>query len=61
LKADLTAVLREKEIRTVLLGPCLHQREALAFLTQVLGSEPESVDGVFVWRHVDRRISSKAP
>jgi hypothetical protein len=60
-KADVAAVLREKEIRTVLLGPCAHQREALAFLNEVLGSEPESVDGVFIWRQVGRRQSLNGP
>ncbi|HLY21606.1 MAG TPA: hypothetical protein VKT83_03975 [bacterium] len=61
LRADVIAVLERQRIRTVLLGPSPHEREALAFLVEALGWVPDSVDGVFVWRQVDRRIAVRAP
>jgi hypothetical protein len=57
LQARIAAVLGEKRIRTVVLGPFEHERETLDFLTEVLGT-PAAVDGVYVWRNVDRRIAT---
>lgn len=61
LRADVIAVLQRERIRTVLLGPSPHEREASTFLVGALGWVPESVDGVFVWRQVDTRITVRAP
>jgi len=56
LRARVVGTVRAQGVRTVLLGPSAHEREALAFLVQSLGWIPEEIGGVFVWRHVDGRI-----
>jgi hypothetical protein len=55
-RAEVLSVLRRQGIRTIVLGPSQHERDALRFLVEVLGWTPDSVDGVFVWRQIDRRI-----
>jgi hypothetical protein len=56
LRAEIIGTLRQQRIKTVLLGPSPHEPEALDFLVQILGWAPDSSHGVFVWRHIDRRI-----
>lgn len=56
LRARVVGTVRSLRVRTVLLGPSRHEREALRFLEQSLGWAPEEVGGVYVWRHVDARI-----
>ena len=58
-RADIVETLGTQHIRTILLGPFPRAREVQAFLTEVLGWGPEQVDGVLLWRDVDRRISSQ--
>lgn len=59
-KAQVIATLKKQRIKTILVGPSRYEGETLAFLVQVLGSAPDPVDGVYVWWHVDRRISTEA-
>lgn len=61
LRTDVIAVLERERIRTVVLGPSPHEREALLFLVEALGWVPDSVGGVFVWRQVDKHIAMRAP
>jgi hypothetical protein len=56
LRAQVVGTLKAQGVRTVLLGPSPHEREALAFLVQSLGWVPDDMGGVFVWRRVDQRI-----
>lgn len=56
LRARVVGTLRAQGVRTVLLGPSQHEREARIFLVRSLGWVPDEVGGVFVWRHVDERI-----
>ena len=55
-QAQARRVLLQQGIKTVVVGPCRHQREALTFLAEVLGRSPDAVGGAFVWRQVDRRL-----
>ena len=61
LRARIIATLKAQRIRTIVVGPCQHEREAVAFLIEVLGWAPDAADGVFVWRHVDSRIAFREP
>ena len=58
LKARIARVLAEERIRTIILGPFEHERETLNFLAEILGA-PAAVDGVYVWRNVERRIANE--
>jgi hypothetical protein len=60
LKAQVIAELKAQRIKTILVGPSRHEREAVIFLVEILGWAPDPVDGVFVWWHVDRRLSAIA-
>ncbi|HEV2358881.1 MAG TPA: hypothetical protein VGZ23_14910 [bacterium] len=55
-RAQIIGVLKRQRIRTILLGPSPHEHDALRFLVEVLGWTPDSVDGVFIWRRIDRRL-----
>lgn len=59
-KAEVIATLKKQRIKTILVGPSQYERESLAFLARILDSAPDPVDGIFVWWHIDRRISIQA-
>jgi hypothetical protein len=46
--------LAEKDVRHVIVGPMEHQGQMAAFFEDLLGRPPEPVDGVLLWRDVDR-------
>jgi hypothetical protein len=54
-RAQIARDLRAKDIRDVIVGPMPHQSDMLRFFTDLFGRPPESVDGVELWRDVDRR------
>jgi hypothetical protein len=50
MRRALAANLATWRVRTVIVGPMLHQRAMLAFLTDLLGRRPTPVGGVYLWR-----------
>ena len=58
-RADIVETIGTQHIRTILLGPSPHARDEQVFLTSVLGWGPDPVDGVLLWRDVERRLSSQ--
>jgi hypothetical protein len=56
-RARLLAELRRDRVETVIVGPFSEHTRMVDFFTRLLGSPPESVDGVDVWWDVDRRTN----
>ncbi|MDT5175582.1 MAG: hypothetical protein QOG37_2833 [Mycobacterium sp.] len=52
-RAQVTANLRDAEVRHVIVGPMQSLAPMLAFFTDLFGRAPELVDGVALWRDVD--------
>lgn len=46
--------LKAKDIRDVIVGPMQHRAEMVRFFSDLFGRRPELVDGVELWREVDR-------
>jgi hypothetical protein len=57
-RADLLAELRNDQVKTVIVGPFSEHTRMVDFFTRLLGTGPETVDGVDVWWNVDRRTHS---
>ena len=53
--------LQAKGITDVIIGPMVHRDQMITFFTDLFGRSPEEVDGVEIWREVDRRGVSPAP
>lgn len=53
--------LRNAGIRDVVVGPMGSRDQMLAFFTDLLGLPPLEVDGVELWRNVDRRGVAPPP
>lgn len=53
--------LRRQRIKTIVLGPSPHEREALAFLVDFLGRPTDHAGGVYVWRGIDKTVSDMPP
>jgi hypothetical protein len=54
-RAEVAADLRTKGVRDVVVGPMDHHNEMVGFFADLFGRPPESVDGVQLWRDVDRQ------
>jgi hypothetical protein len=52
-RAQVTANLRDAEVRHVIVGPMQSLAPMLAFFTDLFGRAPELVDGVAIWRDVN--------
>jgi hypothetical protein len=60
-RAQVTANLRDAEVRHVIVGPMQSLAPMLAFFTDLFGRAPELVDGVAIWRDVNARGVVGAP
>jgi hypothetical protein len=49
LRDQITADLRHWQVRTVVIGPMYNQEAMVRFFSDLLGSSPEHIDGVYVW------------
>jgi hypothetical protein len=49
IRDQITADLRHWQVRTVVIGPMYNQEAMVRFFSDLLGSTPEHVDGVYVW------------
>ena len=49
LREQILGDLRVWRVQTVVIGPMFNQQAMLGFFTQLLGSGPQQVDGVYVW------------
>ncbi len=52
-RAQVTANLRDAEVRHVIVGPMQSLAPMLAFLTDLFGRAPERVGGIAIWRDVN--------
>ncbi|QNI07653.1 hypothetical protein GAN17_16160 [Mycobacterium kubicae] len=60
-RAQVTANLRDADVRHVIVGPMQGWPAMLAFFTDLFGREPERVDEIAIWRNVNVRGVVAAP
>lgn len=53
--------LRDAAISAVIVGPMDHRDQMTAFFTDLFGRTPDAVDGVLIWRDVDRTGVAPSP
>jgi hypothetical protein len=60
-RAQVAQDLKVKDITDVIVGPMSHRAEMVAFFSDLFGQPPEEIDGVEIWRNVDRTGVAPTP
>jgi hypothetical protein len=53
--------LADRGVTDVIVGPMEHQGAMVSFFRDLLGRDPDEVEGVFLWRDVDAQGVAPAP
>ncbi len=60
-RAQVAQDLEAKRITDIIVGPMSHRAEMVAFFSDLFGQAPEGIDGVEIWRNVDRTGVAPSP
>jgi len=60
-RAQVAADLRTKGITDVVVGPMGQRAQMVSFFSDLFGQPPEEIDGVEIWRNVDRTGVAPTP